>query len=409
MFGPSSLQDQGISVRKRAIRALWECCSCPGFSRATDAVLAVLKRANDKEDSMKSLVTKICGDMWFLEGSSFAGVCATEGSLCQQSSVAKDHISRRSKHTDVSICRAPHNLHMVRLSVVHCMRVCLLAGLAEGEAQPSSAAAVTRTAAVRAGELAALSLQLYEASGKTIHVPLAADHGLIVIFKEVLGTAGSSSAAAAPSAKELKEQLVLRQGAADMAEALLNMTLQHHQQVSFTVKPVEIRCGLWPCMSNGRGLGMVQSTGWIVAKLSAATCKWSQTAFCSRSGFSLQGRREARATCGLDLLRLLLIITCPECAANCVQETADDSLGSDSGGGGCFQYLLALHILTAADPSVAAPAADPQRFVRFLAPYTSALANTAAPAQLARMSSGEEPPHSHTQHKRLSTAADCRL
>jgi cohesin loading factor subunit SCC2 len=60
-------------VRKRAIRALWECCSCPGFSRADDAVVAVLGRANDREDSMKNLVTKICGEMWFTDASNFAG------------------------------------------------------------------------------------------------------------------------------------------------------------------------------------------------------------------------------------------------------------------------------------------------------------------------------------------------
>jgi len=86
---------------------------------------------------------------------------------------------------------------------------------------------------VRAAELASLSLQLYEAGGRTIHVPLPPDHGLIVIFKEVLGTgSSSSSAAAAPSAKEQKEQLLLRQGAADMAQALLEMILQQHRQVS---------------------------------------------------------------------------------------------------------------------------------------------------------------------------------
>jgi hypothetical protein len=68
------LQDQGIMVRKRAIRALWECCSCPGFSRADDAVVTVLQRANDREDSMKSLVTKICGEMWFTAASNFAGM-----------------------------------------------------------------------------------------------------------------------------------------------------------------------------------------------------------------------------------------------------------------------------------------------------------------------------------------------
>jgi len=70
---PIWLQDPGIMVRKRAIRALWECCSCPGFSRAGDAVVAVLQRAYDKEDSMRTLVTKICGEMWFTDASSFAG------------------------------------------------------------------------------------------------------------------------------------------------------------------------------------------------------------------------------------------------------------------------------------------------------------------------------------------------
>lgn len=62
-----------MSVRKRAIRALWDCCTCPGFSRAADAVVAVLQRATDTEGSMRSLVTKVVGEMWFSENSSFAG------------------------------------------------------------------------------------------------------------------------------------------------------------------------------------------------------------------------------------------------------------------------------------------------------------------------------------------------
>jgi cohesin loading factor subunit SCC2 len=62
-----------VSVRKRAIRSLWDCCTCPGFSRAAEAVVAVLQRAGDSEESMRGLVTKICGEMWFSEGSSFAG------------------------------------------------------------------------------------------------------------------------------------------------------------------------------------------------------------------------------------------------------------------------------------------------------------------------------------------------
>lgn len=62
-------QDQGVSVRKRAVRALWECCArCPGFSRRVDAVVTILQRVGDAEDSMRALVTKLCGDMWFAPG-----------------------------------------------------------------------------------------------------------------------------------------------------------------------------------------------------------------------------------------------------------------------------------------------------------------------------------------------------
>lgn len=94
-----------------------------------------------------------------------------------------------------------------------------------------------RTPAVRAAELAAVSLRLYEAGGKAIHVPLPPDHGLIVILREVLGTASSSSAAA-PSTKELKELAQLREGAAEVAQALLEMILQQHQQVCHMHTPV---------------------------------------------------------------------------------------------------------------------------------------------------------------------------
>lgn len=128
---------------------------------------------------------------------------------------------------------ALHSVFWGQAVVTTAVRCVFAAGLSDGEAASSSSAA-TRTPAVRAAELANLSLQLYEAGGCTIHVPLPPDHGLIVIFKEVLGTgsSSSSSAAAAPSAKEQKEQLLLRQGAADMAQALLEMILQQHRQVS---------------------------------------------------------------------------------------------------------------------------------------------------------------------------------
>lgn len=84
-----------------------------------------------------------------------------------------------------------------------------------------------RTAAVRARELADVSLKVYEAGGKAIHVPLSADHPLVVILKEVLGTGSSSGAAAGGAAA--KELAVLRAGAREVADALLTGVLQ--QQV----------------------------------------------------------------------------------------------------------------------------------------------------------------------------------
>lgn len=70
------------------------------------------------------------------------------------------------------------------------------------------------------------------------------------------------------------------------------------------------------------------------------------------------------------------------------QENGDESGGADSSNMGSFQYLLALHALTAADPSLAVPAADTQRYVRLLAPYASNLGGIGAPAQGGRMSAG---------------------
>lgn len=79
------------------------------------------------------------------------------------------------------------------------------------------------------------------------------------------------------------------------------------------------------------------------------------------------------------------------CLPNSVQGTADESASEqEDGSAGSFRYLLALHALTAADPSLAAPAADPQRYVRLLAPYTAGLSNVPAAPTAGRMSSGTD-------------------
>jgi hypothetical protein len=62
------LQDQGISVRKRAVKTLWDCVRCPGFQRTVEGMVVILHRAGDQEESMRTLVTKICSAMWFTPG-----------------------------------------------------------------------------------------------------------------------------------------------------------------------------------------------------------------------------------------------------------------------------------------------------------------------------------------------------
>jgi hypothetical protein len=79
-------------------------------------------------------------------------------------------------------------------------------------------------------------------------------------------------------------------------------------------------------------------------------------------------------------------------AALLPQGNEDESMDQDNASAGSFQYLLALHALTAADPSLAAPAADPQRYVRLLAPYTAGLSNVPAAPTAGRMSSGGRQP-----------------
>lgn len=63
-------QDGAVSVRKRAVRILWDVClRCERFPRAVDAAVCVLHRCADPEDSMRHLVTKMCSQLWFAAGS----------------------------------------------------------------------------------------------------------------------------------------------------------------------------------------------------------------------------------------------------------------------------------------------------------------------------------------------------
>jgi hypothetical protein len=117
---------------------------------------------------------------------------------------------------------------------VCCYLTLLFTGLSDGATGSTNASTTggveshaARTAAVRAKELADVSLKVYEAGGKAIHVPLPLDHPLVVILKEVLGTGSTNGAAVSGAAA--KELAALRAGAREVADALLTGVLQ--QQV----------------------------------------------------------------------------------------------------------------------------------------------------------------------------------
>lgn len=113
---------------------------------------------------------------------------------------------------------------------------CIAAGLIDTPS-PSSSHGSARTADIRARELADVALKAYEAGGKALHVPLGSDHPLVVILKEVLGT--GSSGGGAGSARELS---AVRAGAAQVAQALLNMVLQQQ------VRRMRAVCSVYPCL-----------------------------------------------------------------------------------------------------------------------------------------------------------------
>lgn len=60
--------DSFPSVRKAAIKILWESCiTAPGFTAACEACVAVLKRVNDAEESIQELVGKVFHGLWFAD------------------------------------------------------------------------------------------------------------------------------------------------------------------------------------------------------------------------------------------------------------------------------------------------------------------------------------------------------
>ena len=62
-------RDSGVSVRKRAVRILWDCCiSAHQFPLETEACVAVLQRVNDAEHSIQELVGRMFHSIWIVSG-----------------------------------------------------------------------------------------------------------------------------------------------------------------------------------------------------------------------------------------------------------------------------------------------------------------------------------------------------
>lgn len=62
----SASRDASTSVRKAAMRTLWEACiKPPGFARAAEACCAVLHRGADPEESIQELVAQVFQGLWF--------------------------------------------------------------------------------------------------------------------------------------------------------------------------------------------------------------------------------------------------------------------------------------------------------------------------------------------------------
>lgn len=72
-------------------------------------------------------------------------------------------------------------------------------------------------------------------------------------------------------------------------------------------------------------------------------------------------------------------------------QDGDEDASTPSNSHGAFPYLLALHALCCADAGLAAPEAEPQRFLRCLAPYISAAASAAQQGGITKTNSSESP------------------
>lgn len=55
-------------------QVLWDCCvRCAGFPMLGEALLLIMARASDQEDSMRKQAAALCAELWFTPGSALPG------------------------------------------------------------------------------------------------------------------------------------------------------------------------------------------------------------------------------------------------------------------------------------------------------------------------------------------------
>lgn len=75
----SACQDSSTSVRKSALKILWEACIQPaGFGRGTEACIILLQHVNDPEPSIQEFVGRTVSKLWLPDqkGADFPVQCA---------------------------------------------------------------------------------------------------------------------------------------------------------------------------------------------------------------------------------------------------------------------------------------------------------------------------------------------
>lgn len=192
----SASRDASTSVRKAAMRTLWEACiKPPGFARAAEACCAVLHRGADPEESIQELVAQVFQGLWF--ASTARGALSHPCLLSSAVHSLEEDVnlldlwfrvvlyphgeqikiySWEGPHTN---SWSPHPLLKPGLKHVDFV----LALKAYSEYSPHTGGA-QRSAAERAAQLAAVAAAAYEAGGPTIHLPLDASHALIVVMRK---------------------------------------------------------------------------------------------------------------------------------------------------------------------------------------------------------------------------------